>query len=902
MKKRLLLLVMAVFMISITEVAVAQIQKAPIVTTTFEKIPNVPVFYLPQPNLKPVQQEDALRDKDGMMYRISVGTSTNITPENSGAWMTKPNGDKVWQLVVEYPGAKALSFMFSNFQLFGNSTIDVLDLNGTPLHKTYGAKDVLDHKQQNLSLCKGDKVILQLIEPKGTQKSQLEINEIFYAYRGVGGSVSEKINESDPCQVNVNCAPEGTDWQDEKRGVARILVVSPQGQGWCSGSVVNNVQLDCKPYFLTALHCGETSTTANFNNWRFYFGYESPNCSNPSVAGTLDDNFITGCVKLATSNDGGGNSGSDFLLVQMGTLANEATTIATLKSAPFNVYWNGWDANNTTTNAGTGIHHPSGDIKKISTFTSNLVSTQWGSATGSHWRVVWSATTNGHGVTEGGSSGSPIFKYNGGNSYIIGTLTGGSSFCTNTSAPDLYGKVSYHWTSNGAPSNEQLKTYLDPANTGTLVLSGSSDPCAIAATPVADFVGTPTTVNVGSNVQFSDLTSGVPDTWSWTITPGVAGVDWAYVSSTTSTSKNPTVQFNTVGLYTIALTASNSLGSDTETKIDYINVIQPSAPCDAMSSTGCATGDANEYIAEVTLNTISNATSCSTYSDFTAQSTDLTKGVSYNVTVNPGVAGSGAGSAYTDDEIAVWIDWNNDLDFDDPGENVGYVIVATGWSNVFNFTVPLTAVTGTVHMRVRISYQPDDGAIQPCGTSSWGEVEDYSINILAPFSSTLTLSCGSDMTVVASTDGSTMPDVTGSASASTDCPGGVVTLTQSPLAGSTLTPGANVVTVTAVDNCGSSETCQMTVNYIDDLGLNDLNALESIVIYPNPVSEELTIDLNSLTDISVTVYDATGKLIFENKNVSDSVLKLDMAAFAKGLYQIKITSNDLSVVRRISKM
>jgi hypothetical protein len=54
--------------------------------------------------------------------------------------------------------------------------------------------------------------------------------------------------------------------------------------------------------------------------------------------------------------------------------------------------------------------------------------------------------------------------------------------------------------------------------------------------------------------------------------------------------------------------------------------------------------------------------------------------------------------------------------------------VATGWSNVFNVTIPLASYTGTVRMRVRISYGPD-GAITPCGPSSYGETEDYSINI-----------------------------------------------------------------------------------------------------------------------------------------------------------------------------
>ena len=70
------------------------------------------------------------------------------------------------------------------------------------------------------------------------------------------------------------------------------------------------------------------------------------------------------------------------------------------------------------------------------------------------------------------------------------------------------------------------------------------------------------------------------------------------------------------------------------------------------------------------------------------------------------------------------------MDFVDAGERIAYVIVAAGWSNVFNFTVPTTAVTGSVNMRVRISYSVD-GAIIPCDQSTFGEVEDYKVNIVA---------------------------------------------------------------------------------------------------------------------------------------------------------------------------
>ena len=75
----------------------------------------------------------------------------------------------------------------------------------------------------------------------------------------------------------------------------------------------------------------------------------------------------------------------------------------------FNPYFAGWNRSNIPATSGVSIHHPSGDIKKISTFTQSLTSAGglgFGNDNTTHWRVYWSNTVNGHGVTEGGSSGS----------------------------------------------------------------------------------------------------------------------------------------------------------------------------------------------------------------------------------------------------------------------------------------------------------------------------------------------------------------------------------------------------------------------------------------------------------------------------------------------------------------
>ena len=688
----------------------------------FEFSKNIPVRSVEAPDRAQLAEEDALRDRQGLLYRIGVARLTNVNTANSGIWSTLSNGDRQWQLIVHAPGAEAISFLFETFKIYGGTTLRIQNMKGQDVHAIMTAADVQEHFRQNAALCFGDKLVLTLTEPKYTTPSEIDMDRIMYNYRSTGNPSAQKINESDPCEVNVNCTPVGDPWQDEKRGVARLYVVEGAQAGWCSGTLINNTAADCKPYFLTALHCGVNSTTANMTQWKFYFGYEAPTCTNPTTGGSLASHFITGCLRIADSGDGGGNSGSDFLLVKMGTASNEANVITQLKSTAFNAYWNGWNANTAATTGGASIHHPAGDIKKISTFTGNTVSTQWGTASGSHWRVTWTSNPNGYGVTEGGSSGSPLFNSSQG--YVIGTLTGGGSFCTSQTAPDQYGKIAFHWTNNGTTTNRQLKPWLDPTNSGLLVLAGSSDPCSVVVptAPIANFAANQTNVTPATTVQFTDLTTGVPTSWAWTVAPGTG---WAYAAGTSATSQNPQITFNTVGQYTITLTATNAQGSDSEIKNNYIVVAASTGPCTGSSAT------CDEFINNVNLNTINNTSTCSTggYANYTTTTTTLAKGTQYSLTVIPGTPGQ-TNSAYNDDEIAAWIDFNNNNSFNDPGEQVGYVLVAAGWSNVFNFTVPTSATLGNVRMRVRISYSPD-GAIDPCGQSTYGEVEDYTINITA---------------------------------------------------------------------------------------------------------------------------------------------------------------------------
>jgi len=694
---------------------------------TFDK--DIPVLAFSPPVLEAIHKEDIIRDNNGQLYRFAVGIEVNITTENSGRWISNQRGEKVWQLVVKYPGAQALSFYFSKFYLHGNARLSVYNTNREILHKTYTAQNVMEHGRQNLALCIGDYMLIELVEPKNTPSSLIEIEGISYAYRSVGRSESKDYRDSDDCEVNVNCY-EGIEWQDEKRGVARMLIeYGLFYQGWCSGSLVNNTYYDCRPYFLTAMHCVADLTASEFKNIRFYFNYETNGCSTPFFEGEIDEDYIDGSVKLAGSNDvpseGTNIHQSDFALLYLGAIKDSTQTINKLKS--FNAYWNGWDANNIAPSSGVCIHHPAGDVKKISTYTKTAISGTWSHPDPvTHWLVQFASTPNGHGVTEGGSSGSPLFIYNNGNSRIVGTLSGGNESCTNLSGTARFGKIAHQWESVGYNQDMRLRDWLNPGNT-TKTLNGSYAPCET----FTNFVANKTNIESGTTVVFNDMSSTTANAWAWSITPSTG---WTYVDGTSASSKNPHVKFNAIGSYTIKLSATHATTIISETKTNYILVGHISAAnCSAISQ------KCDEYIAIVTLNTIENDSDCDNYTDYTNMSTQLTIGETYQTVVTTGVVGLPIGSGYIGDQVAVWIDWNNNGSFLDAGEHIGTWNYQTGYAGGFTFTVPTNITNSTIRMRVRLDYIDGGTIISPCGSSEYGEVEDYILIIVDPNATDLSI-------------------------------------------------------------------------------------------------------------------------------------------------------------------
>ncbi|MCF8368843.1 MAG: PKD domain-containing protein [Bacteroidales bacterium] len=226
---------------------------------------------------------------------------------------------------------------------------------------------------------------------------------------------------------------------------------------------------------------------------------------------------------------------------------------------------------------------------------------------------------------------------------------------------------------------------------------------------IADFSGSPTSVVVGNSVTFTDNSSCSPSSWSWTFAGGTPG---------SATGPGPhTIAYNTIGTYNVSLTVSNASYSDTETKTAYIDVTD----CNFCTTYYSNTSD--DYISNVSFNSINNNSASTTYSDFTAISTNVTTGSSYTISVNITVNGGWIQHCWA------WFDWNRDCDFDDAGESIdlGNTPGTAGTHTLTtSIAIPPGAILGSTRMRIAELYAADPG---PCTNATYGEAEDYTVII-----------------------------------------------------------------------------------------------------------------------------------------------------------------------------
>lgn len=410
-------------------------------------LPAPPVFMQPEVDAAALLAEDADRLLHGVKgrYRFGVEHATDLDVIALGAWHTTGGGEHVCRAVIECPGALGIGITFSRYVMPPGARVFLYNELGEVLG-AYTAQSHPGHAVLGVQPLRGSRITVEYnAPPERSGQGELTIGQVVHVYRSPWKGFDRDLGDSGPCNINTIC-PEGDQWRPEIRSVALILA----GGGTCTGQLLNNCNHDSIPYFLSANHClagGSDPAT-----WVFRFLWESPTCD-PTANGPTG-NTISGSTQLVAS------AASDVLLLQLDEQPPPS----------FNAYYNGWDRSGMAPTSGTCIHHPMGDIKKISHDNDgqDAMNIDVGNGPADCWHVAaWDA-----GTTEPGSSGSGLWDQH---HRIVGQLYGGQAECANN-VNDYFGRfdVSFPLLEPWLGSCGDTLNGLDPGQAGAVVANDAA--------------------------------------------------------------------------------------------------------------------------------------------------------------------------------------------------------------------------------------------------------------------------------------------------------------------------------------------------------------------------------------------------------------------------------------------
>ena len=370
-------------------------------------------------------------------------------------WIAPPSGGWLTAVSIRSPNAYALRLGVEVSSLPTNATLRVYSQNNTDDTYETSGQQVLELIKANHQTAEdassantwwtpeveGEEITIEIELPADTapEKVQISIPQLVHIYTNIFSSEKMEhdsfypMQESFSCNIDSSCHDEHN---SQRNAVARMSYVK-NGRGYlCSGTLINDIANSRIPYFLTANHCIDNQAAASsLQTWWFY---RSSAC-NQKNASSSQKILRNGAVLLQASENG------DFSLLRL----NDAP--------PAGAIFSGWDSNPAAIGQSlVGIHHPAGDLQKISfgtldsyancdpikgsnSFTCQLTYNE--KITTTYYYLKWQ-----RGTTEGGSSGSGLFK----DGRLIGVLYGGNGSCPPSERTSVYGKFSSILPSLGA--------------------------------------------------------------------------------------------------------------------------------------------------------------------------------------------------------------------------------------------------------------------------------------------------------------------------------------------------------------------------------------------------------------------------------------------------------------------
>ncbi|MCT4582224.1 MAG: T9SS type A sorting domain-containing protein [Flavobacteriales bacterium] len=508
------------------------------------KSEGIPTYQLPSIDLEALKAEDVVNDQLPMPWRFGYKHEVDYRLSD-GSWEELENGDQVWRVKFESKGALSLNVEFDRFYIPEGAALSIYDEDYQHVLGEYTAKQNQESRRFGTWLLEADNMIIEYYQPHTvSEEVELHIGAITHGYRNAASFKAQKnLNSSGNCNLDVDCSI-GNDWAAHKdlnkKSVGLLL---SGGSSFCSGALVNNTANDGKPYFLTANHCYSDPSL-----WSFRFEWISPN---PVCATTTQSSngpttkTISGATLRAKS------ANTDFCLVEINSPIPTS----------WDLTWAGWDKTDNFPTYVVGIHHPAGDIMKVCRDdTGPIKAANAGAQT---WEITSAGDGWEMGVTEGGSSGSPLFDQDG---RVIGQLYGGGAACSGVVDNDLhdyYGRFGVSW--DGASASERLKDWLDPSNSNVSILD--------AYPPLQVYA-----LDAGVSVLFPEeecaqtsLTPSIKLRNAGTTTLTSATIVWTFNGGASST-------INWAGSLAQGQTEDISLGSLSSGNNDYTIVATVSSP------------------------------------------------------------------------------------------------------------------------------------------------------------------------------------------------------------------------------------------------------------------------------------------------------------------------------------
>jgi len=383
---------------------------------------------------KLANEDSQTEGKHGVPVRYGVEAEFKAVTPTANEWEALGDGRSRWTLDIQGQQGRALELTFSSMRLPAGGELRLFAAGEKQASQVLTDADNPPSGYFRSALIRGASARLEVRVPsEAIPNTRLSLDSVTQAYRDPFVALNQL--KSGSCNIDTACS-EGDPYREQIRSVAHYTFVSGGSSYVCTGQLMATGSSGddiAAPRFTTAHHC--ISTSAEANSMVLYWRYESPTCRTPGSAASgspLSNSLATatqsGTSLLAT------HAPSDFTLVQLNTPVPASDT-------PF---YSGWDRSGTTPAGSVGIHHPSGDEKRITLNTHALERSPSciidGATASTHWYISQYKA----GTTEGGSSGSGLWEP--GSKPLIGSLSGGNATCSAPNEYDCYGHLDAGWS------------------------------------------------------------------------------------------------------------------------------------------------------------------------------------------------------------------------------------------------------------------------------------------------------------------------------------------------------------------------------------------------------------------------------------------------------------------------